>query len=97
MIKQPAQYNTTNPPGQLSADADWTLSTPSGAKIVNPINLEQPLTTAVEAFQATTEDGLRLRVRNLEQELNRMRGQNLKLYLELEDYKAKMKNSTKFT
>lgn len=50
-----------------------------------------------EAFQATTEDGLRLRVRNLEQELNRMRGQNLKLYLELEDYKAKMKNSTKFS
>lgn len=80
-MKIPPQHNTTNPPGQ----------------IVNPVNLEQPLTTAVEAFQDTTEEGLRGRVRNLEQELRKTRQENLRLYLELEKYKAIVQKVTKFT
>ena len=81
MLKIPAQHNITHPPGQ----------------IVNPVNLEQPLTKAVEDFQGTTEEGLRGRVRNLEQELKNVRAHNLQLYLELEKYKAIVQKVTKFT
>jgi len=56
------------------------------------VNLEMPLGRAIEAFKAEETEGLVRRVLQLETELKYVRGENLRLYLELQDSKKNFSN-----
>jgi hypothetical protein len=64
------------------------LHKPAHKDTVNPpaqyVNLEMPLTKAVEAFKDEQIYWLRARVHELEKELKSVREKNIKLYIELE-------------
>lgn len=56
------------------------------------VNLEMPLGRAIEAFRAEEIEGLVRRVQQLENELKYARGENLRLYSELQDSKKNFSN-----
>jgi hypothetical protein len=56
------------------------------------INLEMPLGRAIETFKAEEMEGLVRRVQQLENELKYARGENLRLYSELQDSKKNFSN-----
>jgi hypothetical protein len=56
------------------------------------VNLEMPLGRAIEAFKAEEMEGLVRRVQQLENELKYARGENLRLYSELQDSKKNFSN-----
>ena len=56
------------------------------------VNLEMPLGRAIETFKAEEMEGLVRRVQQLENELKYARGENLRLYSELQDSKKNFSN-----
>jgi len=76
MIRTPPQHNTVNPPGQIR----------------NPPHMEVPLGRAIDAFRDEEMAGLRGRVAQLEKELKYVRGENLRLYAEVENGKKNFSN-----
>ncbi len=77
MIRKSPQYDTTNPPGQITNRV---------------VNLEMPLGRAIEAFKAEETEGLVRRVQQLEKELKYERELRLRLNFELESCKKNFSN-----
>ena len=72
------------------------IRTPPQHNTINPpgqiVNLEVPLTKAIEAFRDDQQAGLVRRVQQLEAELKYLRQRNLSLHVELENTKKNFSN-----